>query len=245
MSVSEFFLTPERCIFDGALRYALNHDMDLNWIRVTMKLPILDPECRSPIRTSLPMTFQGELGRSSSGHLSLWGTGRHFWKCGTPTVAVDENVSDCEVVSLPFTPHPLPILWQYAWTFAWPWAPGCISMPCAGYWLGQMLSSPHQPRLGACGSVWLFDVTCVSLPSFPFYFAVFHLICSSSNASDVVSGPAAVSCAWCFFASHLPCKTNWLLLWGGNSRAPGVFQKLVRVCTRMREYTCTKHVENI
>lgn len=135
----------------------------LNWIRVTMKLPILDPECRSPIRTSLPMTFQGELGISNSGHLSLRGTGRHFWKCGTPTVAVDENVSDCEVVSLPFTPHPLPILWQYAWTFAWPRAPGCISMPCAGYWLGQMLSSPHQPRLSACGSVWLFDVTCVSL----------------------------------------------------------------------------------
>lgn len=114
MSVSElFFLPSERCIFDGALRYVLNHNMDLNWIRVTMKLPILDPECRSTVRTSLPMTFQGELGISNSGHLSLWGTGRHFWKRGTPTVALDGNVSDCEVVSLPFTlpppPHPLAV----------------------------------------------------------------------------------------------------------------------------------------
>lgn len=144
-----------------------------------------------------------------------------------------------QIVKLSLFPspsHPLPILWQCAWTFAWPGAPGCISMPCAGYWLGQTLSSPHQPRLSACGSVWLFDVTCVSLSSFPFYFAVFHLVCASSNASDVVSGPAAVSCAWCFFASHLPCKTNWLLLWGGNSRAPGVFQKLVCVYTHAWVY---------
>lgn len=107
-------------------------------------------------------------------------------------------------------PSTLPsILWQSAWTFAWLGAPGCISMPCAGYWLGQMLSSPHQHRLSACGNVWLFDVTCVSLSSFPSYFAVFHLVCASSIASNVASGPAAVSCAWCFFASHLPCKTNW------------------------------------
>lgn len=164
-------------------------------------------------------------------------TGRHFWKRGTPIAATDGNVSDCEVVSCPITPL-LPstlssILWQSAWTFAWLGAPGCISMPCAGYWLGQTLSSPHQPRLCACGNVWLFEVTCVSLSSFPSYFTVFHLVCASSNASDVASGPAAVSCAWCFFASHLHCKTNWLLLWGGNSRAPGVFLKLVRVCSHI------------
>lgn len=139
------------------------------------------------------------------------------------------------VPSPPLLPSTLPsILWQSAWTFAWLGAPGCISMPCAGYWLGQTLSSPHQPRLSACGSVWLFDVTCVSLSSFPSYFAVFHLVCASSNASDVASGPAAVSGAWCFFASHLACKTNWLLLWGGKSRAPGVFLKLVCVCS----YVC-------
>ncbi len=165
-------------------------------------------------------------------------TGRHSWKRGTPIVAADGNVSDCEVVSCPIAPllpSTLPsILWQSAWTFAWLGAPGCISMPCAGYWLGQTLSSPHQPRLSACGKVWLFDVTCVSLSSFPSYFTVFHLVCTSSNASDVASGPAAVSCTWCFFASHLACKTNWLLLWGGNSRAPGVFLKLVCVCS----YVC-------
>lgn len=131
-------------------------------------------------------------------------------------MAVDGHVSDWEVVSGP-PPHPLAVRLDV-----------CLA---GSRWLhlnalcwvlirtNAELSPPAQTRLvRECVAFWCH-----------LCFSFFHLVCASSNASDVVS--RLMRLMFLCIAPSLQNKSTAALRW--NSRAPGVFLKLVRVCSHI------------